>query len=121
MTLVDPIEREALIFAVLRERACAIEAVDDVERRLQRADAEITEWLHEAEEEGARILERARAEAEQVRSALAEEVGDLLRDVQSLHDRLAALAARAQGAPHAPEVPAPRRSSMVARLLRRPR
>ncbi|HEX2039109.1 MAG TPA: hypothetical protein VHF47_05160 [Acidimicrobiales bacterium] len=118
MALVDPIEREAPLFAILRERACAIEAVDDVERQLQRADEEITEWLDEAEQEGVRILERARADAAHVRSALAAEVGELLHDVQSLHDRLAALAVRAEGEPPADVVP-PRNRPFLARLLGR--
>lgn len=83
MTPVDPpheaghdVEREALFFAVLRERARPVDVPappalgvtdEETRRRVEEAETEILEWLDEAEEEGARILERARAEAARLR------------------------------------------------------
>lgn len=72
------VEREAMFFAVLRERTRPIEAPRPVEAveatalppggdRLQEADREIEAWLEEAEEEGNRILEQAREEATRLR------------------------------------------------------
>jgi len=69
----DEVEREAILFAVLRERTRPSEpgalarAEEDADRRLVRAEEEIALWLDEAEEEGAAILERARAEAARLR------------------------------------------------------
>lgn len=75
------VEREAVFFAVLRERARPVDAAQvieareatalpsatDVARRLAEADEQITAWLDEAEEEGDRIIEQARAEASRLR------------------------------------------------------
>jgi regulator of protease activity HflC (stomatin/prohibitin superfamily) len=68
------IEREAVFFGILRERA-------DV-------DAEICEWLDEAEAEGAAIVERARAEAARVQSRADASVRSLHDDVRRLQERL---------------------------------
>lgn len=70
-------EREALFFAVLRERVRPREVGSpvlpaatekEIERRLSDAEVEISTWLDEAEEEGTRILERARSEAARLRN-----------------------------------------------------
>src|SRR5205085_7914168 len=53
------VEREAVVFALLRERPCP--------DRLALVDEEITEWLEEADEERAAILDRAREEAAAIR------------------------------------------------------
>lgn len=67
----EQVEREALFFAVLRERASSVGAVgspgESAGRRLSRVDEEITAWLEEADEEGERILEQARTEAARLR------------------------------------------------------
>jgi vacuolar-type H+-ATPase subunit H len=55
----DDVEREAVVFALLRERPSA--------DRLALVDEEITEWLEEADEERAAILDRAREEAAAIR------------------------------------------------------
>src|SRR5438046_9278061 len=74
----EDVEREALFFAVLRERTrqsvdkgepkgLAARAGDGEMTALEHAQSEITAWLEEAEEEGASILERARVEAARLR------------------------------------------------------
>lgn len=80
------VEREALFFAVLRER---IRPVAEP-AALAEADTEITAWLDEAEEEGAAILERARQEAAQIRLAGHQHV----EDVRLAAERAAAEAER---------------------------
>lgn len=83
-TVADPsdggaqeVEREAMFFAVLRERTrpvdplsrtpAALPAVAGTPSRYEEADREISEWLEEAEDEGRRILDQARAEAARLR------------------------------------------------------
>lgn len=94
------VEREAMFFAVLRERTrpaaplsrtpAALPAADDALVRYQEADREISEWLEEAEEEGRRILDQARAEAARLRLE-AHEQAERLRQAA---ERAAATAAR---------------------------
>jgi hypothetical protein len=64
----------------------------EVEQRFREAEAEINEWLDEAVEEGAAIVERARAEAERLRT-LAHDQAERLRLAA---ERAAAEAARAR-------------------------
>lgn len=133
MALVDPydegspdIEREAILFAVLRERVRPVEAT------LAHADEEITAWLDEAEEEGARILERARAEAAREAVAIRTQVHALRHDLVGLLERVDALLPVLDGAVAelpAPVAPAPQlvllpgpqapRRRRLARLLRK--
>ena len=133
MALVDPfhertpdIQREAVLFAVLRERVRPVEAT------LAQADEEISTWLDEAEEEGARILERARAEAAREAVAVRAQVHALRDDLVGLLERVDALLPVLDGA--AAELPAraepplplvllpgpaaPRRRRFARRLLR---
>lgn len=111
MALVDPhdfegydTEREAVLFAVLRERTrpgtlSLVPDDDVVRRRLQAADDEISEWLEEAEAEGAAMLARARTEAEAAADAIRAQaqatVATLYDDVRSLHQGIAGLLERA--------------------------
>jgi hypothetical protein len=133
MALVDPydgpgtadIEREAILFAVLRER------VRPVEASLVQADEEISAWLDEAEEEGARILERARAEAAREAVAIRTQVHALRADLVGLLERVDTLLPALEAVPAEPpiEAPAPQlvllpgppspRRSRLSRLLRR--
>jgi len=123
------VEREAVFFGILRERLAPVEVLrpteDDARQRLREADARqrlreadelICEWLDEAEAEGEAILERARAEAAQIRLAAAREAAEVLAGVRSLQAQVAL--------PSAAEVlvvepVSPPRRPLLRRLLRR--
>lgn len=128
MALIDPytggqdVEREAVLFAVLRER------VRPAEASVARADEEISAWLDEAEEEGARILEQARADAAREAAAVRTQVHSLRQDIVGLLDRVDALlpvldeAAGRRAAPRLVLLPGdrpPARRRRWERLLRR--
>ena len=114
------VEREAVFFGILRERLAPVEVLrpteDDARQRLREADELICEWLDEAEAEGEAILERARAEAAQIRLAAAREAAEVLAGVRSLQAQVAL--------PSAAEVlvvepVSPPRRPLLRRLLRR--